>query len=92
MDEQALAERQTLNTPPPRAANQLERDEAAKHCGYPQAHENDAERAARAALLIQRALAEINRKNAGAARPEFVTRIGLESGPAVLDETGEILL
>ena len=33
--------------------------------GYPLAHENDAERAARAALSIQRALAELNRKNAG---------------------------
>ena len=31
--------------------------------GYPLAHENDAERAARAALSIQRALAEVNRKN-----------------------------
>ena len=30
--------------------------------GYPVAHENDAERAARAALSIQRALAEVNRK------------------------------
>src|SRR5262245_37119090 len=33
--------------------------------GYPTAQENDAERAARAALSIQRALAEVNRKNAG---------------------------
>ena len=33
--------------------------------GYPLAHENDAERAARAAVSIQRALAELNRKNAG---------------------------
>ena len=33
--------------------------------GYPVAQENDAERAARAALSIQRALAEVNRKNAG---------------------------
>ena len=33
--------------------------------GYPVAQENDAERAARAALSIQRALAELNRKNAG---------------------------
>jgi class 3 adenylate cyclase len=31
--------------------------------GYPVAHENDAERAARAALSIQRALADLNRKN-----------------------------
>ena len=58
--------------------------------GYPLAHENDAERAARAALSIQRALAELNRKNAGTATPELVARIGLESGPAVLDASGEI--
>src|SRR5262249_35768716 len=32
--------------------------------GYPLAHENDAERAVRAALSIQRALADLNRKNA----------------------------
>jgi class 3 adenylate cyclase len=58
--------------------------------GYPLAHENDAERAARAALWIQRALAELNRRNVGAAKPELVARIGLESGPAVLDASGEI--
>ena len=58
--------------------------------GYPRAHENDAERAARAALSIQRSLAELNRQNAGTARPELVARIGLESGPAVLDAGGEI--
>ena len=42
--------------------------------GYPQAQENDAERAVRAALAIQRALAELNARNvatrrAGARRP-----------------------
>jgi class 3 adenylate cyclase/tetratricopeptide (TPR) repeat protein len=58
--------------------------------GYPVAHENDAERAARAALSIQQVLAELNRKNAGTAKPELVARIGLESGPAVLDASGEI--
>jgi class 3 adenylate cyclase len=58
--------------------------------GYPLAHENDAERAARAALSIQRALAELNRKNAGTTKPELVARIGLESGSAVLDAAGEI--
>jgi class 3 adenylate cyclase len=31
--------------------------------GYPVAHENDAERAVRAALSIQRALDQLNRKN-----------------------------
>ena len=58
--------------------------------GYPVAHENDAERAARAALAIQRALIELNRKNAGAGKPELQARIGLETGPAVVDAAGEI--
>jgi hypothetical protein len=58
--------------------------------GYPLAHENDAERAARAALSIQRALADLNRKNARAGKPELVARIGLETGPAVVDAAGEI--
>jgi len=58
--------------------------------GYPLAHENDAERAARAALSIQRALADLNRKNAGAGKPELVVRIGLETGPAAVDAAGEI--
>ena len=58
--------------------------------GYPVAQENDAERAARAALAIQRALAELNRKNAGAGKPELAARIGLETGPVVVDAAGEI--
>src|SRR5215472_9069866 len=58
--------------------------------GYPLAHENDAERAARAALSIQRALADLNRKNAGIGKPELKARIGLEIGPVVLDATGEV--
>jgi class 3 adenylate cyclase len=58
--------------------------------GYPVAQENDAERAARAALAIQRALAELNRKSAGAGKPELAARIGLESGPVVVDAAGEI--
>jgi class 3 adenylate cyclase len=58
--------------------------------GYPVAQENDAERAVRAALAIQRALADLNRKNAGSGKPELVARIGLETGPAVVDAAGEI--
>ncbi len=58
--------------------------------GYPVAHENDAERAARGALSIQRALGELNRKNAGTGKPELTARIGLETGPAVVDASGEI--
>src|SRR5262249_15761437 len=58
--------------------------------GYPVAHENDAERAARAALSIQRALAELNRKSASTGKAELSARIGLETGPAVVDAVGEI--
>ena len=58
--------------------------------GYPVAHENDAERAVRAALAIQRALAELNRNNAGTGKPVLTARIGLETGPAVVDTAGEI--
>ena len=39
--------------------------------GYPQAQENDAERAVRAALAIQRALVELNDRNAAKARRSF---------------------
>ena len=58
--------------------------------GYPVAQENDAERAVRAALSIQRALAELNRKNAGTGNPALDARIGVESGPVVVDAAGEI--
>ena len=58
--------------------------------GYPVAQENDSERAVRAALAIQRALAELNRKNAHSSRPALNARIGLETGPVVVDAAGEI--
>jgi predicted ATPase/class 3 adenylate cyclase len=58
--------------------------------GYPVGQENDAERAARAALSIQRALAEVNRKNADAGKPALNARIGIETGPVVVDAAGEI--
>jgi class 3 adenylate cyclase/predicted ATPase len=58
--------------------------------GYPVAQENDAERAARAALSIQRALTELNRKNSGSGKPELNARIGIETGPVVVDAASEI--
>jgi class 3 adenylate cyclase len=58
--------------------------------GYPMAQENDAERAVRAALSIQRALAELNRKNEGTIKPALAARIAVDSGPVVIDATGEI--
>ena len=58
--------------------------------GYPTAQENDAERAVRAALAIQRSLSEINARNASEGAPELSARIGLESGPVVVETGGEV--
>ena len=60
--------------------------------GYPQAQENDAERAVRcsASHLIQRALAELNAGNVEKGAPALAARIGLESGPVVVEEAGEV--
>jgi class 3 adenylate cyclase len=49
--------------------------------GYPEAHDNDAERAARAALAILDAIAQLNED---AARPKLSARIGIDSGPVVV--------
>jgi class 3 adenylate cyclase len=58
--------------------------------GYPAAQENDAERAVRAALAIQRALTDLNRKNERTGKPALAARIAIESGPVVVDAAGEI--
>jgi class 3 adenylate cyclase len=58
--------------------------------GYPVAQENDAERAVRAALSIQRAIAELNQKNEGTTKPTLAARIAIDSGPVVIDAAGEI--
>ena len=58
--------------------------------GYPQAQENDAERAVRAALAIQRALSDLNARNAANGAPELSARIGIESGPVVVEASGEV--
>jgi predicted ATPase/class 3 adenylate cyclase len=58
--------------------------------GYPTAHENDAERALRAGLAIQRALADLNARNTRAGTPELAARIGLDSGPVLVEATGEV--
>ena len=58
--------------------------------GYPHAQENDAERAVRAALAIQRALSEHNNRNAAKDAPELSARIGIESGPVVVEASGEV--
>jgi class 3 adenylate cyclase len=58
--------------------------------GYPQAQENDAERAVRAALAIQRALSDLNARNAVNGAPELSARIGLETGRVVVEASGEV--
>jgi class 3 adenylate cyclase/predicted ATPase len=58
--------------------------------GYPKAQENDAERAVRAALAIQRALDELNARNAAKNASRLIARIGLESGQVVVDATSAV--
>ena len=58
--------------------------------GYPVAQENDAERAVRAALSIQRALAELNRKNESTGKPALAARIAIDTGPVVIDAGAEV--
>ena len=55
--------------------------------GHPVAQENDAERAVRAALAIQRALAELNCAND---KPALAARVAIDLGPVVVDATSEI--
>ena len=59
--------------------------------GYPTAHVNDAERAVRAALAIQRGLAQHNVDNAGKDVPKLSARISLECGLVVVGATGEMI-
>jgi class 3 adenylate cyclase len=56
--------------------------------GYAAAQENDAERATRVALAIQRGPDELNRSNTAVGKP--AARIGLDAGPVVVDAAGEI--
>jgi hypothetical protein len=58
--------------------------------GHPVAQENDAERAVRAALAIQRALVELNRTNENTGKPALAARVAIDLGPVVVDATGEI--
>lgn len=58
--------------------------------GYRRAQENDAERAARASLALLRALEDLNARNAAKNLPTLAARIGLDSGPVVIDAIGEV--
>jgi class 3 adenylate cyclase len=49
--------------------------------GWPAAHDNDAERAARAGLAILDAISKLNKQ---AARPKLAARVGIDSGAVVV--------
>jgi class 3 adenylate cyclase/tetratricopeptide (TPR) repeat protein len=60
--------------------------------GFPLAHEDDAERAVRAALEIQSALARLNEERRVADSPglaEISARIGIHTGPVVVGASGD---
>ena len=53
--------------------------------GVPRAHEDDAERAVRAALEMQAVLSELNRGFAAEGKPKLAMRIGVEAGEVLVD-------
>jgi class 3 adenylate cyclase/tetratricopeptide (TPR) repeat protein len=53
--------------------------------GVPRAHEDDAERAVRAALEMQAVLSELNRSFAAEGKPTLEMRIGIEAGEVLVD-------
>ncbi len=60
-------------------------DGAMVYFGYPEARENDAERAVRAGLAVHRNLAELSARLAAAGKPEIAARVGMHTGPVVVD-------
>ena len=56
--------------------------------GYPQAHEDDAQRAVRSGLGIVEAMQELNRGQLKG-RPPLAVRIGIHTGPVVLSDVGD---
>jgi class 3 adenylate cyclase len=60
---------------------QYQGDGVMAYFGYPEAHENDAERAARAGLAIIDAISKLNQR---ASHPELSARIGIDSGAVVV--------
>ena len=66
---------------------QLLGDGVLAYFGFPRAHEDDAQRAIRAGLAVQAALAAINQERGGS-RPELRARIGIHSGPVIVSQLG----
>ena len=53
--------------------------------GIPRAHEDDPERAVRAAMEMQAVLSELNRTFAAEGKPQLAMRVGLEAGEVLVD-------
>ncbi|MGA9722128.1 MAG: adenylate/guanylate cyclase domain-containing protein [Candidatus Binatus sp.] len=56
--------------------------------GWPAAHDNDAERAARAGLAIVEAVAALNNRDAKSDRPKLSVRVGIDTGNVVIGNRG----
>jgi predicted ATPase/class 3 adenylate cyclase len=56
--------------------------------GWPEAHDNDAERAARAGLAILEAVAALNDRDAKSDRPKLSVRVGIDTGNVVIGNRG----
>lgn len=65
-------------------------DGVVAYFGWPIAHENDAERGARAGLLILKSVAELNRSAEDLGRPKLGVRIGIHLGEVVVSRAGEV--
>src|SRR5580692_2675134 len=52
--------------------------------GWPEAHDNDAERAARAGLAILAGLVALNNRDAKSDRPKLSVRVGIDTGNVVI--------
>jgi len=65
-------------------------DGALIYFGYPQALENDAERALRAGLAIIEAVTNQSRALAARGSPEIAVRVGIHAGPVVISEDAEV--
>jgi class 3 adenylate cyclase len=56
--------------------------------GWPEAHDNDAERAARAGLEIVKSVRALNRRDGQRSRPKLSVRVGIDSGTVVIGKGG----
>ncbi|MGO9455343.1 MAG: AAA family ATPase [Candidatus Binataceae bacterium] len=56
--------------------------------GWPEAHDNDAERAARAGLAIVDAVGALNQRDGHGGRPSLSVRVGIDSGTVVIGQGG----